>query len=261
MAKADLVMVPIAAIEYRDKATMSRVELSKEAIENYTDMWIDAGTGYPFAGPSILLFYDGSTNYIARGWHRIMSAIEAGKTEIPCEVRNGSKEDAIWFSAGCDYKHGVRKSRVDKERSVRMAIEVRMRATAKVSYREIGKLCHCSRELVRKVHDNIVQESLKIKPADMPPEEEEQPEAPEPDPEAAPKKKRKPRKKGAVREAPEARQDCSNVDEQITTVISALVRHLDERQRRRPHRDYREACQDAVNKLTEEFRAWQGETG
>jgi hypothetical protein len=69
--------------------------------------------------PPPVVFYDGTHYWLADGFHRVCAykskRIEKriGRIEIECEVRQGSRRDAILFSVGANSTHGLRRSNDD----------------------------------------------------------------------------------------------------------------------------------------------------
>lgn len=57
--------------------------------------------------PPPVVFCDGTTRWLADGKHRIRGLKRIGETEVVCDVRKGSKADAIWYAAGANQAHGL----------------------------------------------------------------------------------------------------------------------------------------------------------
>ncbi len=74
-----------------DGGTQPRASMDYGAVDDYTEA-MKAGTVFPPA----LVFYDGSAYWLADGFHRYRAAERAGITEIACDVRQGTREDAQW---------------------------------------------------------------------------------------------------------------------------------------------------------------------
>ena len=64
------------------------------------------------------VFYDGQAYWLADGFHRVRAAQEAGLAGINADVRQGTRRDAVLFSAGANAVHGLRRSNADKRRAV-----------------------------------------------------------------------------------------------------------------------------------------------
>jgi len=72
--------------------------------------------------PPIIAFFDGTTYWLAAGFHRIEALHKAGFFEIDVDVREGSKRDAILFAVGDNATHGLRRTNADKRRAVLMLL-------------------------------------------------------------------------------------------------------------------------------------------
>lgn len=116
----------------RDGGTQSRAALDENVIRDYAEAMRD---GDLF--PPILVFYDGKVNILADGFHRVAAAIEAGLPTIEAEVRQGTLEDAQWASYSVNGKHGLQRSRDDRQRAIIAALK--HPSGAGKSDREIGR--------------------------------------------------------------------------------------------------------------------------
>jgi hypothetical protein len=67
----------------------------------------------------VVCFDDGEDRWLADGHYRLAAHREAGKDKIHCEVRDGTKDDAILYACGANDTHGERRTREDKENSIR----------------------------------------------------------------------------------------------------------------------------------------------
>lgn len=87
---------------------------------------IDSGTvteykealGANVVFPPLVVFHDGKTYWVADGFHRGSAYRESGATKCPCDVRQGTKRDAILYAVGANTGHGLRRSNPDKHRAV-----------------------------------------------------------------------------------------------------------------------------------------------
>lgn len=96
-----------------DGGTQMRAELTQEVYLDYRDKWI-AGVEFD----PVDVFYDGSTYWLADGFHRFYGAREAKRASIPCRIHNGTQRDAILFACGANAEHGLRRTNPDKRRAV-----------------------------------------------------------------------------------------------------------------------------------------------
>jgi len=65
--------------------------------------------------PPIVVFNDGTTNWLADGYHRYRAAKKAGLDQITAEFRRGSKNDALRFALSASATHGLRRSRTEEQ--------------------------------------------------------------------------------------------------------------------------------------------------
>ncbi len=96
-----------------DVGLQSRVEISKDAVDEYTEALL-AGAKFP----PIKIFFDGTNNFIGDGWQRCEAHKNAGLTEIDAEVVKGSRRDALLYSLKANATHGLRRTNADKRKCV-----------------------------------------------------------------------------------------------------------------------------------------------
>lgn len=96
-----------------DESRQPRAQLDQDTISGYTDA-LENGAEFP----AVEVFFDGSTYWLADGWHRIRAHIQAKKTDIKCRVHQGTERDATLFSFGANATHGLRRTNADKRRMV-----------------------------------------------------------------------------------------------------------------------------------------------
>jgi hypothetical protein len=131
----------IAAIT-TDAGTQVRAGLNEATVAEYAEALAE---GAKF--PAVVVFHDGNQHIAADGFHRIAAALRAGATEIECEVRKGSKTDALKFALGCNAHHGLRRTNADK----RHAVELALKEFANVSTVAIARMCLVGDELVAEI--------------------------------------------------------------------------------------------------------------
>lgn len=100
-----------------DGGTQPRAELDQTLIREYAD---EKKAGAKF--PAVDLFFDGSTYWLAHGFHRFFSDRAAGFKKTFSRIHQGTQRDAILFSAGANFDHGKRRSDEDKRRAVLMLL-------------------------------------------------------------------------------------------------------------------------------------------
>ena len=123
-----------------DKALQPRTKLTAEAVQEYAEEMTN-GAKLP---PCVVMF-DGETNWLCDGFHRLTAAKQIGLKTIECVVTNGTRIEAMWLAASSNMKHGVRRSNMDKRRAVSIAFECRPTATLG----EVADHCGVSRSLAK----------------------------------------------------------------------------------------------------------------
>lgn len=97
-----------------DDEIQSRVTIDNDVIEEYAEAML---SGSVF--PEIIIFRDEKGhNYIADGFHRYKATQKAGLKTIDCEIKHGSKRDAIFYSVGANTTHGLRRTNADKRKAI-----------------------------------------------------------------------------------------------------------------------------------------------
>ena len=97
----------------RDGGTQPRAGLRTDVVDGYAEALADGATF-----PPVIVFYDGTDHWLADGFHRAMAFEQAGRTEIPADIRQGTRRDAVLFSTGANATHGLPRTREDKWRAV-----------------------------------------------------------------------------------------------------------------------------------------------
>jgi hypothetical protein len=90
----------------------------RDVVEEYAAAMAD---GAKF--PAITVFYDGAEYWLADGFHRLAATETAGSLTINCDVRQGTRRDAVLHSVGANAAHGMRRTNEDKRRAVRVLLE------------------------------------------------------------------------------------------------------------------------------------------
>ena len=103
--------------------------------------------------PPVIVYHDGSTHWLADGYHRLEAADEAGLTEIKAEVRKGDKRDAILYAVGANRDHGLRRSRADVRRAITTLVQDA--EWGQMANRAIADMVGCSPTTVGTVRDQL----------------------------------------------------------------------------------------------------------
>jgi transposase-like protein len=116
MSPASTTELPIASIRL-DGGTQPRAAIDFNAVDDYMDA-MTAGAKFP----PVTVFYDGSDYWLADGFHRIKAAFGGEREVIACDVHQGTREEAQWFSFSANKTNGLRRTNEDKQRAVKAAL-------------------------------------------------------------------------------------------------------------------------------------------
>lgn len=100
-----------------DGGTQPRVKIDDAVATEYFERML-AGDQFP----PVIVFHDGTTYWLADGFHRVKAAGGAGRTTIEADVRQGTQQQAQWFSYSVNATHGLRRTREDAKRQVQAAL-------------------------------------------------------------------------------------------------------------------------------------------
>jgi hypothetical protein len=93
--------------------TQPREGIDQELVHEYAQSYRDK---VPM--PPITVFCDGTTFWVADGFHRHLAAREVGLMQFECIIHDGTQRDAILFSVAANATHGKRRTNSDKRRAV-----------------------------------------------------------------------------------------------------------------------------------------------
>ena len=130
-----------------DADLQPRDTMSNQAITDYAELYAD---GHDL--PPLVVFQDGIDYWLADGFHRVQAAREAGLTELPAEVHQGTKREALWYSCGAN-KHGKARTNADKRRQVlRLLNDAEWEGSNDY---EIGRHCGVAHSFVSKLRKSL----------------------------------------------------------------------------------------------------------
>lgn len=132
-----------------DGGTQPRAELLEDVIAEYAEAMRGGATF-----PPVDVYYDGTSYWLADGFHRAEATKKLGIAKIAAEVHQGTREDAQWHSCGANQFHGLRRSNEDKQRAVLAALKHPKAAT--MSTREIAEHCGVSNAMVSEYKDQVL---------------------------------------------------------------------------------------------------------
>src|SRR5205823_5179268 len=103
--------------------------------------------------PPLVVFDDCHQLWLADGFHRYAAAQRAGLTEIDVQVDEGMRHDAILYAVFANGKNGIRWTRADKRRAVKMLLACP--EWAGWSDREISRRCGVSPDTVGRIRKDV----------------------------------------------------------------------------------------------------------
>ena len=99
-----------------DGGTQIRKQLNQDKVNEYAEQ-MEEGVVFP----PITVFYDGSSYWLASGFHRLFAEKQRGTETIKVILINGTVDEATWFALG-DNKHGLNMTAEDYRRSIEIAL-------------------------------------------------------------------------------------------------------------------------------------------
>ena len=143
--------VMIEHIEY-DSENQARERLDNDTVAEYAE-----AMERKERLPPIVCYHDGSTYWLADGFHRYHAARKRGEKVIEAQVIKGSRDDARWHAAGANTQHGLKRTTADKQKAVRLALALR----PTMSDNKIAAHCGVSQPFVAKVRRESTSNGLK----------------------------------------------------------------------------------------------------
>ncbi len=131
-----------------DANTQTRAALNETVVREYSESMLKGATF-----PPLDVFFDGSAHILADGFHRHSAANRAGIPAFPCTVHQGTAEDALWFSLGCNAKHGQRRTAADKRRAIEIALTKFPERTQEQLSNHVG----CSQQYISMVQRELTR--------------------------------------------------------------------------------------------------------
>lgn len=111
--------LPVAELVF-DLDCQARAGMSEEVLEEYTDAFRNGDTF-----PPVQVFEVERRLVIVDGFHRVEAAKRAKVETLPVKrVGSGSLQEARWHALGVNQKHGLRRTRDDKDKAVRLALKM-----------------------------------------------------------------------------------------------------------------------------------------
>lgn len=132
----------------RDGGTQPRAGLSEAVVADYAEAK-QAGAIFP----PLQLVFDGTDYWLWDGFHRDAADERIGLSESVCEVRAGTRRDAVLLAAGANASHGLRRTNDDKRRAALLLLGDA--EWARWSDREIARRCAVSHDFVSRLRASL----------------------------------------------------------------------------------------------------------
>lgn len=131
-----------------DGGTQPRAEINMEVVRDYADALTNG-----IELPAVTVFYDGTSYWLADGYHRLAAHKLADKRSILADVRQGTQREAVLWSVGANAEHGLRRTDEDKRRAVLRLLEDQ--EWGGWSDREIARQCKVGNKFVGDVRRSL----------------------------------------------------------------------------------------------------------
>lgn len=153
MSEPKFEKIAVDAIE-ATAATQVRVRLDRSVIDQYAE---DFKNGAAFPPLDVFREPNSERVILADGFHRHRGAINAGRTEIGCNVHEGKMLDALMFALGSNAEHGFRRTNADKRHAVEMALKDP--EISQLRTQEIADICRVAKRTIeRAINEGLTAE-------------------------------------------------------------------------------------------------------
>ncbi len=112
----------------------ARVRVDDQVVADYAEA-MERGDRLP----AVVVFVDRSgVHWLADGFHRVAACRRLGRPVVPVQVQNGTRIDAAWYALGANRGNGLRTTNADKERAVKLALQMRPQASDRAIAAHVG---------------------------------------------------------------------------------------------------------------------------
>ena len=112
-------MTSIQLSQIQTNGLQARVSTDSGTVDEYAEA-MKAGQVLP----PMIVFSDGREYWLADGFHRLSALLKIGAETATVMVREGTREDAMWFAVAANKTHGLRRTNADKRKAVIKALEL-----------------------------------------------------------------------------------------------------------------------------------------
>lgn len=95
-----------------DGGTQMRESINQDTVAIYADGMRDSA---PF--PPATIYFDGSNNWLADGFHRYFASQAAGFKDLDCRILNGTQRDAQLYAVSANKDHGLPPTLADRRKA------------------------------------------------------------------------------------------------------------------------------------------------
>ncbi len=131
-----------------DGGTQSRVLIDEQVVAEYAELYRNGATL-----PPVTVFFDGTTHWLADGFHRYWGNRRINCDYVYADVRQGTQRDAVLYSVGANADHGLRRTNADKRKAVLTMLEDE--EWTQWSDREVAKRCGVGNEMVSRTRRSL----------------------------------------------------------------------------------------------------------
>ncbi len=141
-----------------DGGTQSRVAIDEKTVAEYAEL-LNCETQFP----PVVVFFDGTTYWLADGFHRYFASKQIECDCVCSEVHSGTQRDAILYSVGANAAHGLRRTNADKRKAVQILLEDE--EWSQWSDREIARECGVNKSTVNRIRESSLAQSASENPS------------------------------------------------------------------------------------------------
>ena len=143
-----------------DAEIQQRIAIDAKVVEDYADA-MEQGQKFP----PLVVYFDSKQNVLADGFHRFEAHKKRGHTKVACEVREGTREDAILYAAtDANRAHGLRRTQLDKRKAVHTVMDLK----PEWSNRDIAKAVGVSHTFVNNLRQAATETPVVQAPSAFP---------------------------------------------------------------------------------------------
>ena len=150
----------------RMDGTQCRVRTVLQFIATYASMYAN---GEYLPPPVIFVDKDGN-HWIGDGWHRILAALRNNMKKLKCQIRPGTRDDAVMYNIKANRDHsGIPMSKDDREHSIKILL-TKCKKTKNWTDTAIANMVGVSRVYVALVRKQLEDNGVKFSDKRVDPE-------------------------------------------------------------------------------------------